>query len=355
MTQLFNHPIRRVLITGGAGFIGGTLVRRLLDDCRLQVFNIDKLGYASDLSSITTKLSSLKNNHNKYKFIKLDLCNKAALNDVIGQIDPDLVFHLAAESHVDKSINGPKVFLESNIIGTFNLLESIRDHFERLDDERKNFFRFLHISTDEVYGSLDSNGYFSEDSPYSPRSPYSATKASSDHLVNAWHHTYNLPSIITNCSNNYGPWQFPEKLIPLAIYNALGSKKIPMYGDGSNVREWLYVDDHVNALIAVANRGNLGRKYCIGSSEELSNLDVLTSICEYLDGCNFSNLSYERLITSVEDRKGHDFRYSLNSSVIRKELGWKPVYTFKEGLKLTIDWYIKNIKWCDLVLNKNKI
>ncbi len=354
MRQLFNNPIRRVLVTGGAGFIGGALIRRLIDDSTLQIFNLDKLGYASNLSSINNKLTSIKNIDDKYKFIKLDLCDKNHLNDVIKQIDPDLVFHLAAESHVDRSIDGPKVFLESNIIGTFNLLECIREHLERLDDERKGFFRFLHISTDEVYGSLGSGGYFSEDSPYSPRSPYSATKASSDHLVNAWHHTYNIPSIITNCSNNYGPWQFPEKLIPLAIYNALDSKNIPMYGDGANVREWLFVDDHVNALISAANRGKIGVSYCIGSSEELSNLDVLTLICEYSDEYNFSQFSYKRLIKSVEDRKGHDFRYSLNSNVIREELGWKPDYTFKEGLKLTIDWYIKNINWCEVVLNKKR-
>ncbi len=334
----------RVLVTGGAGFIGGALIRRLLSQTSVTVFNLDKIGYASDLRGINTFLK--KNNiKNRYYLFKEDLYNKEKLDELILTIDPDLVFHLAAESHVDKSIQGPEIFLRSNILGTFNLLEVLRKHWEKLSHDRRNNFRFLHVSTDEVYGSLEKDNKFNEKSQYAPRSPYSASKASSDHLVMAWFHTYGFPALITNCSNNYGPWQFPEKLIPLAISKAIEEKPIPMYGDGKQIRDWLYVEDHIDALLLASEKGLIGESYCIGGYGERTNDDVLRSICTILDELRPRNESYVHLITSVKDRLGHDRRYAINSSKIQYELGWKAKMDFAEGLKMTVKWYLSNVNW----------
>ncbi len=340
----------RVLITGGAGFIGGALVRRLLSQTSATIFNLDKLGYASDLTGIDNYLNKNKI-QKRYYFIKEDLFNRNNLDELISKIDPDIVFHLAAESHVDKSIEGPEIFLKSNIIGTFNLLEALRNHWEKLSNNRRNNFRFHHVSTDEVYGSLDGNKKFNEKSQYAPRSPYSASKASSDHLVMAWFHTYGFPILITNCSNNYGPWQFPEKLIPLAISRAISEKPIPMYGDGQQIRDWLYVDDHIDALLLVSEKGLIGESYCIGGYGERTNEAVLRTICMILDKLRPRTESYEHLIASVQDRLGHDRRYAINSFKIQDELGWKPKMEFSEGLKLTVKWYLDNINWLN---KKNK-
>ena len=254
--------------------------------------------------------------------------------------------HLAAESHVDRSIESPDQFIKSNILGTFNLLEAAKVHFEKLSYDRKNHFRFHHISTDEVFGTLGIDGQFNEDSKYDPRSPYSASKASSDHLVNSWHHTFGLPTLITNCSNNYGPWQYPEKLIPKTIINALQNLKIPIYGDGKNIRDWLYVEDHAEALIEVINKGQIGHNYCIGGNEERSNNEIAEIICNYLDVISPRNSSYKNLISYVEDRKGHDFRYAINPNKIKESLNWQPKFSFKEGIENTVNWYLKNKSWC---------
>jgi dTDP-glucose 4,6-dehydratase len=266
---------RRILVTGGAGFIGGAVVRRLLADSDALIFNLDKIGYASDLTSI--------GNDPRHQLLRVDLTDAAATAQAVQQADPDLVMHLAAESHVDRSIDGPAAFIESNVTGTFNLLQAVRGHWEQLPAERREGFRFHHISTDEVFGSLGPTGRFSETTPYDPRSPYSASKAASDHLVNAWHHTYGLPVVLTNCSNNYGPWQFPEKLIPVVILKAVAGEPIPLYGDGANVRDWLYVEDHVDALLLAATQGQLGRSYCVGGHGERSNKQVVEAICTLLD------------------------------------------------------------------------
>mgnify|MGYP001177259180 CR=1 FL=1 len=334
----------RVLITGGAGFIGGALIRRLLKKTSVTIFNLDKLSYASDLKGIN---NYLKNNNikNRYHFIKADLYNRLELDDLISTIDPDIVFHLAAESHVDKSIEGPEGFIKSNILGTFNLLEALRHHWEKVSSKRRENFRFHHVSTDEVYGSLGATDKFNENSQYAPRSPYSASKASSDHLVMAWFHTYGFPGLITNCSNNYGPWQFPEKLIPLAILQAINYKPIPMYGDGKQIRDWLYVEDHIDALLLASSKGLCGQNYCIGGYGEKTNEYVLSKICTTLDELRPRKGSYLNLITSVKDRLGHDRRYAINSSKIKHHLGWEPLIEFDEGLKSTIKWYLQNIDW----------
>jgi len=334
----------RVLITGGAGFIGGALIRRLLSTTSATIFNLDKIGYASDLTGINRYLKS-NNIKNRYYLIKEDLYNRNKLDELIPTIDPDIVFHLAAESHVDKSISGPDIFLKSNVLGTFHLLEALRSHWEKLSIQRKDNFRFHHVSTDEVYGSLNATNQFNEQSKYAPRSPYSASKASSDHLVMAWFHTYGFPGLISNCSNNYGPWQFPEKLIPLAISKAIDDKPIPMYGDGLQIRDWLYVDDHINALLLACSKGVIGESYCIGGFGEKTNKYVLSRICTIMDELRPMNKSYLNLITSVKDRLGHDRRYAINSSKIQHDLGWKPAVKFDEGLRNTVKWYLQNSDW----------
>ena len=344
----------RILVTGGAGFIGGTLIRKILEHTNSKVFNIDKFGYASDCQGIESLINKLETDVvDRYKFYKVDLLDAEMTSQVIKEADPDLIFHLAAESHVDRSIDSPIGFLESNVIGTYNLLQAAKSHWESLSKNRKNYFRFHHISTDEVFGSLGDSGRFSETSSYDPRSPYSASKASSDHFVNAWHHTYGLPTILTNCSNNYGPWQFPEKLIPVVILKALGGQSIPLYGDGKNIRDWLYVEDHVEALLLTAIKGNVGGKYCIGGNSELSNRQVVEMICSVLDEISPVSKNYSHLIRFVQDRPGHDYRYAINPSLIMKELNWKPSYDFEIGIRKTVSWYLSHLDWCKSVLDKS--
>ena len=341
-TPLLASGVQRVLITGGAGFIGGALVRRLLRDTGATVFNLDKLGYASDLTSI--------GDHPRHQLLRVDLAHADATAEAVRQADPDLVFHLAAESHVDRSISGPGAFIESNVQGTFHLLQAVRAHWEQLPPERQERFRLHHISTDEVFGSLGPTGRFCETTPYDPRSPYSASKAASDHLVRAWHHTYGLPVVLTNCSNNYGPWQFPEKLIPVVILKAVAGEPIPLYGDGQNVRDWLYVEDHVEALLLAANRGRLGESYCVGgagdhgSPSERSNTEVVQAICALLDGLRPDGAPHSRLITPVSDRPGHDRRYAIDASKITRELGWRPRHSFEQGLEATVRWTLAHAR-----------
>ena len=346
--------VKKILVTGGAGFIGGSLIRKLLKESDVEIFNLDKLNYSSDLSSIDTLLNKLEgSSEGRYKFLKVDLCNSSQTSTTIQTADPDLVFHLAAESHVDRSIDNPNIFIESNIIGTYNLLNGLRSHYEKIDKVRKANFRLHHISTDEVFGSLGDKGRFKETTPYAPRSPYSATKAASDHLVNAWHHTYGIPTILTNCSNNFGPFQFPEKLIPIVILKAISGEEIPLYGDGKNIRDWLFVEDHIEALLLAATRGKPGSNYCIGGSNEKSNLQIVEEICKILDQRLNPISSYTNLIKMVEDRPGHDRRYAIDSSLITNELNWIPRHTFEESLEKTVDWYLKNLSWCKEMQRKS--
>ncbi|MBM5800039.1 MAG: dTDP-glucose 4,6-dehydratase [Cyanobacteria bacterium K_DeepCast_35m_m2_023] len=333
---------RRILVTGGAGFIGGAVVRRLLRDSEALVFNLDKMGYASDLSS----LAALRQAQARHTLLQVDLAHAEATAAAVRQADPDLVLHLAAESHVDRSIAGPGAFIASNIAGTFNLLQAVRSHWEQLPPERQARFRLHHISTDEVFGSLGPTGSFSESTPYDPRSPYSASKAASDHLVNAWHHTYGLPVVLTNCSNNYGPWQFPEKLIPVVILQAAAGQPIPLYGDGLNVRDWLHVEDHVDALLLAATRGQLGASYCVGGSGERTNQQVVLAICAELDRLRPDAAPHSRWITPGNDRPGHDRRYAIDPSRIAAELGWRPRHSFEQGLAATVRWYLDHRDWC---------
>ena len=298
MENLSNNS--RILITGGAGFIGSALIRKLLKDSIFTIFNLDKMGYASDLSSIKDAIFSLGiEKENRHSFLKVDLSNNSETISAVNYANPDFVMHLAAESHVDRSIRGPEEFIKSNILGTFNLLEAVRNHYNKLSPSRKETFRFLHISTDEVFGSLGDEGMFNESTKYDPRSPYSASKASSDHIVNAWHHTFGIPSLITNCSNNYGPWQYKEKLIPKIIFNALNNKEIPIYGNGENIRDWLFVEDHVNGLIKVLLEGKIGEKYCIGGNQEKNNNEVVNKNCELLYAKKPKEQSYKALIRYV--------------------------------------------------------
>ena len=350
---LANHS--RVLVTGGAGFIGSAMVRRLLQESEALVFNLDKIGYASDLRSIEQLQSQLgaqaltAEGQPRHTLLQVDLADAEATAAAVQAADPDLVLHLAAESHVDRSIEGPAAFLESNVTGTFNLLQAVRAHWEQLPAERREPFRFHHISTDEVFGSLGATGRFSETTPYDPRSPYSASKAASDHLVNAWHHTYGLPVVLTNCSNNYGPWQFPEKLIPVVILKAAADEAIPLYGDGANVRDWLYVEDHVDALLLAATQGELGRSYCVGGHGERTNKQVVEAICSLLDALIPAGAPHSRLITPVADRPGHDRRYAIDPGRISSELGWQPRHSFEDGLAATVRWYLENLSWCERV------
>jgi dTDP-glucose 4,6-dehydratase len=336
---------RRILVTGGAGFIGGATVRRLLADSEAEVFNLDKMGYASDLTSI----EALPQAAERHTLLRVDLTDAVATAEAVRQADPDLVLHLAAESHVDRSIDGPAAFIDSNVSGTFHLLQAVRAHWEALLAERRDGFRFHHISTDEVFGSLGATGRFSETTPYDPRSPYSASKAASDHLVSAWHHTYGLPVVLTNCSNNYGSWQFPEKLIPVVILKAAAGEPIPLYGDGANVRDWLYVDDHVDALLLAATRGELGRSYCVGGHGERTNKQVVESICTLLDQLLPAGAPHARLVTPVTDRPGHDRRYAIDPARISSELGWQPSHSFEAGLEATVRWYLEHQDWCSQV------
>lgn len=338
----------KLLITGGAGFIGSALIRFLSKNKSINIINLDNLTYAGNLES----LNEVQEKEN-YQFYKIDICDLKSVEQVFIKEKPNAVMHLAAESHVDRSIDNPKVFLNTNIIGTFNLLEVSRKYCSSLKGEEKNNFRFLHISTDEVYGSLGKNGSFNEETSYKPNSPYSSTKASSDHLVRAWGNTYDIPILITNCSNNYGEYQYPEKLVPLAILNALEGKAIPVYGSGEQIRDWLYVEDHVNALWEVIKKGRVGETYNIGSNNEKTNLEIVNLICSLLEKLEPNHpkgvKNYQDLITNVADRPGHDFRYSIDSSKINKELGWEPKESFESGLEKTILWYIKHREWCEKV------
>ncbi len=336
--------MKKILVTGGAGFIGSAVVRQFIHETEDSVVNVDKLTYAGNLLSLT----SVSDNP-RYRFEHVDICDAAGMARIFREHQPDAVMHLAAESHVDRSITGPAEFIQTNIIGTYTLLEAARGYWEKLDAERKDIFRFHHISTDEVYGSLDDGGFFAEEDAYRPNSPYSASKASSDHLVRAWHHTYGLPVVTTNCSNNYGPYHFPEKLIPLIILNARDGKPLPVYGKGDNIRDWLYVDDHARALRLVLERGRVGETYNIGGWNEKTNLEVVHAVCAILDELYPQGAPHDRLITFVPDRPGHDWRYAIDAGKIERELGWRPEETFESGLRKTVEWYLANGEWVNSV------
>jgi len=340
---------KKLLITGGAGFIGSAVIRHIIDNTNHSVVNVDKLTYAGNLES----LESIEND-TRYAFEQVDICNAIEIKRVFNEHQPDIVMHLAAESHVDRSIDGPGEFIQTNIVGTYVLLEEARNYWFGLDDDKKDSFRFHHVSTDEVYGDLEDTGdLFTEETPYAPSSPYSAAKASSDHLVRAWQRTFKLPTLITNCSNNYGPYQFPEKLIPLIILNALEGKDLPIYGDGKQIRDWLYVNDHARALLHVALTGGISETYNIGGHNELQNIEVVRTVCSILDELVPSKLDgvdkYEQLITYVGDRAGHDVRYAIDATKIDQELAWTPDETFATGIRKTVRWYLENNIWCDRV------
>ncbi|WP_457668441.1 dTDP-glucose 4,6-dehydratase [Thiolapillus sp.] len=341
---------RTLLITGGAGFIGSALIRHLIENTDYRVVNLDKLTYAGNLESLEPVSGS-----ERYAFERVDICDGAEVRRVFSEHQPSAIMHLAAESHVDRSIDGPADFIETNVTGTCVLLEAARAYWNKLAEEEKQQFRFHHISTDEVYGSLGSEGMFTETSPYQPNSPYSASKASSDHMVRAWHETYGLPVVITNCSNNYGPYQFPEKLVPLIILNALAGKSLPIYGKGDQVRDWLYVDDHARALLRVLEQGRDGETYNIGGHNEKTNLEVVKTLCAILDEKRPRHPQgirrYAELITHVADRPGHDQRYAIDADKIQQELGWVPEETFETGMMKTVDWYLNNDSWCQRVLD----
>ncbi len=339
--------MKKILVTGGAGFIGSNLVRKLVEHNYI-VLNIDKLTYAGNLFSLED-ISEQEN----YNFKKVDICEFENIKKVITDFEPDGIMHLAAESHVDRSIDNPVDFINTNIIGTYNLLQASYLYYKNLNEISKDRFRFLHISTDEVFGSLGNEGMFTEQTPYDPRSPYSASKASSDHLVRAWFHTFGLPTLITNCSNNYGPYQFPEKLIPVVILNAINKKKIPVYGKGENIRDWLFVEDHVNALIKVLISGKVGETYNIGGKNEKQNIELVNIICEILDELKPVEKSYKELIEFVKDRPGHDLRYAIDPTKIENQLSFEPAYTFETGIRKTVKWYLDNLAWCKKV-SENK-
>jgi dTDP-glucose 4,6-dehydratase len=342
------------IVTGGAGFIGSAVVRHILADTDVSVVNVDALTYAGNLESLPNAASS-----GRYTFAHLDICDLAALNAVFAQHQPDFVMHLAAESHVDRSIDGPGAFIQTNIVGTYNMLEAARCYWQGLEGDKKAAFRFHHISTDEVYGDLHgTTDLFTETTSYEPSSPYSASKASSDHLVRAWGRTFGLPIIVTNCSNNYGPYHFPEKLVPHIILNALHGKPLPVYGDGSQIRDWLYVEDHARALFKVVSEGRLGETYNIGGHNEKRNIEVVETICELLEELAAENAhsrangkGFKDLISFVKDRPGHDARYAIDASKIQRELGWTPQETFESGIRKTVQWYLENPQWWQRVLS----
>jgi len=336
----------KILVTGGAGFIGSAVIRHIIDSTADSVVNLDKLTYAGNLESLLDVSGS-----ERYAFEQVDICDSVALQRVFREHQPDAVMHLAAESHVDRSIDGPAAFIETNIVGTYTLLEATRQYWQGLDATRKAVFRFHHISTDEVYGDLDNpEELFTETTPYAPSSPYSASKASSDHLVRAWSRTYGLPTLITNCSNNYGPYHFPEKLIPLIILNALEGKPLPVYGKGDQVRDWLYVEDHARALYKVVTEGIVGETYNIGGHNEKQNIEVVHALCELLDELRpWQGRSYKALISHVQDRPGHDLRYAIDASKIQRELNWTPVETFESGIRKTVEWYLSHSDWVEHV------
>ncbi|AGH39210.1 dTDP-glucose 4,6-dehydratase 2 [Bibersteinia trehalosi USDA-ARS-USMARC-188] len=341
----------KILITGGAGFIGSAVVRHIINHTQDTVINLDKLTYAGNLESLESVANSPR-----YHFEQVDICNRAELDRVFTQYQPDAVMHLAAESHVDRSIDGPAAFIETNIVGTYTLLEAARNYWNGLPDDKKSAFRFHHISTDEVYGDLEgTDDLFTETTPYAPSSPYSASKASSDHLVRAWLRTYGLPTIVTNCSNNYGPFHFPEKLIPLMILNAISGKKLPVYGNGMQIRDWLFVEDHARALYKVVTEGAVGETYNIGGHNEKANIEVVRTICALLEELVPNKpagvAKYEDLITYVTDRPGHDVRYAIDAAKIGRELGWTPQETFESGIRKTVEWYLANENWWKRVLD----
>jgi dTDP-glucose 4,6-dehydratase len=344
-----------ILITGGAGFIGSAVVRHVIENTNDSVVNVDSLTYAGNTESVATISAS-----DRYHFVQADICDAKAMGNVFAKYQPDAVMHLAAESHVDRSIDGPANFMQTNIIGTFTLLEAARNYWLKLSDDKKSAFRFHHISTDEVYGDLEgTDDLFTEETSYEPSSPYSASKASSDHLVRAWNRTYGLPVIVTNCSNNYGPYHFPEKLIPHIILNALSAKSLPIYGDGSQIRDWLYVEDHARALYMVVSEGEVGETYNIGGHNEKKNIEVVETLCALLDELVPASAnsvtqhlkSYKELITFVTDRPGHDVRYAIDAGKIERELGWVPIESFETGIRKTVEWYLKNENWWSRVLN----
>jgi len=340
---------KKILVTGGAGFIGSAVVRYLINDTEHSVCNLDKLTYAGNLDSLVDVAE-----HPRYRFAQVDICDAEAVANCFSSFQPDIVMHLAAESHVDRSIDGPAEFIQTNIVGTYVLLEAFR-HYVSQSDKDLSEFRFHHISTDEVYGDLEDDGLFVETTPYAPSSPYSASKASSDHLVRAWQRTFNMPCVITNCSNNYGPYHFPEKLIPLVILNALDGKPLPVYGDGQQIRDWLFVEDHARALVLVATQGKVAETYNIGGFNEKANIDVVRTICQLLnekisqkpEGVS----DFTDLITFVKDRPGHDLRYAIDATKIERELGWHPEETFESGIEKTVSWFINNRHWCQRVLD----
>jgi dTDP-glucose 4,6-dehydratase len=334
----------KVLVTGGAGFIGSAVIRHIIKNTQDEVLNIDKLTYAGNLESLKEIDQNLR-----YTFKQIDICDHEALSLIFDEFKPDVVMHLAAESHVDRSIDGPAAFIQTNIVGTYSLLEVAKTYWLTLDENQKIKFRFHHVSTDEVYGDLDgTTDLFTESTSYAPSSPYSASKASSDHLVRAWHRTYGLPVIITNCSNNYGPYHFPEKLIPLVILNALDAKPLPVYGNGQQIRDWLFVEDHARALYTVVTTGGVGETYNIGGHNEKQNIEVVKTICKILDELqpHINTEPYESLITFVKDRPGHDLRYAIDASKIKNDLDWVPKETFETGIRKTVEWYLNNLEWC---------
>ncbi|HCG7133976.1 TPA: dTDP-glucose 4,6-dehydratase [Vibrio parahaemolyticus] len=341
----------KILVTGGAGFIGSAVVRHIIRDTQDSVVNLDKLTYAGNLESLVDVADS-----DRYYFEQVDICDQTELDRVFSEHQPDMVMHLAAESHVDRSIDGPAAFIETNVMGTYHLLEAARQYWSSLEEANKSAFRFHHISTDEVYGDLEgTDDLFTETTSYAPSSPYSASKASSDHLVRAWQRTYGLPTLVTNCSNNYGPYHFPEKLIPLMILNALDGKPLPVYGDGMQIRDWLFVEDHARALYKVVTEGEIGETYNIGGHNEKANIEVVKTICALLEELRPDKPagveSYESLITYVKDRPGHDVRYAIDATKIAQELNWTPEETFESGIRKTVEWYLNNPQWWQRVLD----
>lgn len=333
---------KTIIITGGAGFIGSAVVRQWVEESDWRIVCVDKLTYAGNLASL-----AMLEGHERFRFVRADIADAAAMSALLASEQPQAVVHLAAESHVDRSISGPSEFIHTNVVGTYVLLEAVRGYWSALDPAAQSTFRFHHVSTDEVYGTLGDEGAFNESTAYAPNSPYSASKAGSDHLVRAWHHTYGLPVVTTNCSNNYGPYHFPEKLIPLMILNGLAGKPMPVYGDGLNVRDWLFVEDHARAIRAVLERGRVGETYCVGGRAERTNLDVVQTLCTLLDQFHPSGAPHAQLITYVKDRPGHDRRYAIDCRKLETELGWRQQETFETGLAKTVQWYLENPDWVE--------